>query len=42
MQDGKIHNKNDWQFNTLLGSTTLAIFVLHRAIPITRHFEDVP
>jgi len=42
MQDGKIHNKNDWQFNTLLGSATLAIFVLHRAIPITRHFEDVP
>jgi hypothetical protein len=41
MQDGKIHNKNDWQFSTILGSAFLAISVFCRATSITCYSDDV-
>jgi hypothetical protein len=41
MQDGKIHNKNDWQFNPFLDQPLWQYSLFCQAIPITRHSEDV-
>ena len=41
MQDGKIHNKNDWQFNPFLDQPLWQYLCFAKSISITCHSEDV-